>query len=144
VWRPLPISFGTWSYVWLLGKYMDLTLVCLCTDKIKCDPIYCHVWKMGSWLSFLAVVRKRRLSSSCRTQVKLFLCPICLKPDDGEMVVIILWKCKEMFSQKIHTYQWQTWRRQWLVLTDYSAVVYRYYFLTYCLPMHYDKICISK
>ena len=21
--------------------YMDLTLACLCTDKIKCDPIQC-------------------------------------------------------------------------------------------------------
>ena len=29
-------------------------------------------------------------------------------------------------------------------IADYSAMVYRYYFLTSCLPMYYDKICISK
>jgi len=28
-------------------------------------------------------------------------------------------------------------------IADYSAMVYRYYFLISCLPM-YDKICISK
>jgi len=25
-------------------------------------------------------------------------------------------------------------------IADYSAMVYRYYFLTSCLPMYYDKI----
>ena len=50
-------------------------------------------------LTEFPVVRKRRLSSSCRTQVKLFLCPVCLKPDDGETMVFCE-KCKEWFHTK--------------------------------------------
>ena len=41
------------------------------------------------------VVRKRRMASSCRTQLK-FLCPVCLKLDDIETMVFCE-KCKEWF-----------------------------------------------
>ena len=38
-------------------------------------------------LTEFPVVRKRRLMSNMRTQVKLFICPVCLQPDDeGTMV----------------------------------------------------------
>ena len=100
------------------------------------------------------VVRKRKLFSSCRTQVKLFLCPIavCLKPDDGEMMaanlLLFCEKCKECFHK--NSYLPMTNLKKTVTgsvsITDYSAIVYRYYFLHLCPFSYYDKMreCISK
>ena len=34
---------SAWSYVWLVGKYIDRTLVCLCAGKIKYRRFMCEV-----------------------------------------------------------------------------------------------------
>ena len=46
-------------------------------------------------LTEFPVVRKRRLTSNMRTQVKLFICPVCL--DGGTMVFCE--QCQEWFHQ---------------------------------------------
>ena len=49
-------------------------------------------------LTEFPVLRKRRLTSSTRTEVKLFICPVCLKPDDGK-VMVFCEQCEEWFHQ---------------------------------------------
>ena len=49
-------------------------------------------------LTEFPVLRKRRLSNNCRSSVTLFVCPVCLKPDDGELMIFCE-QCKEWFHK---------------------------------------------
>ena len=39
------------------------------------------------YLTEFAVLRKRRLTNNFRSRVTLFVCPVCLKHDDGELMI---------------------------------------------------------
>ena len=79
---------GLFALVTVSPWHVRMTLVCLCTGKHLVSCLENRI------LTEFPVVRKRRLASSCRTQVKLFLCQVCLKPDDGETMVFCE-KCME-------------------------------------------------
>ena len=71
---------------------------CLCVYSQAEMRVHLMACLEKGQLTEFQVLRKRRLTNNFRSSVTLFVCPVCLKPDDGELMIFCE-GCQEWFHR---------------------------------------------